>query len=721
MPEIKLTGCAPTPLAHYLKALGILRLLAENEEHGDPEAVGCWQGESLALRTRLDRDGLERFFLEHYQPTPIIAPWNGGSGFYPKDNKAGFNAILESPALRFAAYRDVLRLTAQAVAATGLAESPKEEAKSTFLSRLRAVLPETVLPWLDAAVVLGMERPGYPPLLGTGGNDGRLDFTNNFMQRLVELFSPDTGTPTERTGEWLAGSLFAEATPGLVSRAIGQFSPGRAGGPNAGTGFDAGSLVNPWDFVLMLEGALLFAGAATRRMESNDPVALSYPFTVRTTGSGSGSGNLSDESKSRAEIWMPLWDRWSSLGEIRQLLTEGRVTLGRRPARDGLDFGRAVASLGIDRGINAFQRYGFLMRSGKAYLATPLNRIAVRQRANPQAELTGDLDQYGWLERLRRFGRSEHAPNRIRRLVRQLEDALFNLAQRGERETIQNILCLLGEIDQSIGVSAKGREAVLPMPWLRHPDWVRKADDGSHEFHIAVALAGIAADKLPMRSHLAPVAADSLTWEPGSKLTVWGGGGLCGNLARVLERRLLEADRLGLTDKPLEGTTTFPRADLAAVNAFLARETDDDRIARLLGGLVCVKPLPESVEERTDPDNDFPAPAAFGVLKPMFTRNSILQRVFNLPEDAGLPLPKRIPRLLLTGNSKDVNEALEHAWRRMRIAGIEIPKDSEAPQAAGIDGARLLAALMIPLRHGDLRRISRLLAPSQNQGDNLSV
>jgi CRISPR-associated protein Csx17 len=43
MPNIvHLAGCAPTPLAHYLKALGILRLVAEQK---DENACGYWQGE----------------------------------------------------------------------------------------------------------------------------------------------------------------------------------------------------------------------------------------------------------------------------------------------------------------------------------------------------------------------------------------------------------------------------------------------------------------------------------------------------------------------------------------------------------------------------------------------------------------------------------------------------------------------------------------------------
>jgi len=40
---------------------------------------------------------------------------------------------------------------------------------------------------MDAAIVLLQDRQAYPPVLGTGGNDGRLDFTQNFMQRLLDL------------------------------------------------------------------------------------------------------------------------------------------------------------------------------------------------------------------------------------------------------------------------------------------------------------------------------------------------------------------------------------------------------------------------------------------------------------------------------------------------------------------------------------------------------
>src|SRR5690606_22539753 len=132
------------------------------------------------------------------------------------------------------------------------------DTKAALLAELRAELSDDALAWLDAAVLLTEASPKYPPLLGTGGNDGRLDFTNNFMQRIVTVVDPETGHAREGAAALLALALFGEAQPGIPSAAIGQFAPGMAGGTNQTSGFDAKALVNPWDFILMLEGALLF-------------------------------------------------------------------------------------------------------------------------------------------------------------------------------------------------------------------------------------------------------------------------------------------------------------------------------------------------------------------------------------------------------------------------------------------------------------------------------
>ena len=127
-----------------------------------------------------------------------------------------------------------------------------------------ARFPDEALDWLDAAYVLTTAGAKYPPLLGTGGNDGRLDFSNNFMQSVVLALNLDQ----RRNGDAIShnqvdAALFNEGSPELVrKRSTGFFNPGSVGGANASVGFNDESMTNPWDYVLMFEGVLLFAGAA---------------------------------------------------------------------------------------------------------------------------------------------------------------------------------------------------------------------------------------------------------------------------------------------------------------------------------------------------------------------------------------------------------------------------------------------------------------------------
>ena len=722
MTRIPLPGCAPTPLAGYLKALGVLRLVAEGP---DPEARGYWQGDEFVLESRaLDAAGLERFLLHGYAPTPIVAPWNGGSGFYPKDRKDGIEPLGRAQARRFAPYAEVIGLGFEALAAAGLETSPKDEEKADLLARLRALFPEAALQALDAGVVMAGEDPKYPPLFGTGWNDGRLEFSNNFMQRLVELFYPDSGEPSTVAEQWLPGALWGEPTPGLTKGAIGQFAPGDVGGPNATTGFEApDSLINPWDFVLMLEGGLLFAAAATRRLESHDSAAMSFPFTVRPSRAGSGSGSGQEENSNRAEMWLPLWGRPASYPELRGLLAEGRATLGRRPARDGLDFARSVAGLGVDRGIHAFQRYAFVQRSGKAYLAAPVDRFPVPNRPSEVAGLLADLDRHGFLDRLRGQVRREDAPGRLRSLVRRLEDALYGLARGSQGsatgQRLREVLVLLGRLQAYLGRSPSLRERVPPVPVLR-ADWVVAADDGSPEFRLAAALASLhqsAAGQypaLPMRAFLAPVilAGSRWEWAPESRTAVWGSGALLPNLLAVLDRRLLEWRWREHVGSPFQAGF---RADAGSVAAFLAGETDDDRFAELLPGLALARPpenLPRSEVE------GWPLPAAFGVLKPFFMPGGLLAGKW-LPEgrEQALPDPGPLVAKLVAGTLEGGQGALPTAWRMARGAGLKRPETPGSPPAAEIDPPRLAVALLVPLEarhvHGVLERVYRPVTESE--------
>ena len=361
MPTITLQGCAPIPLAHYLKALGILRLLAEQV---DADVKAAWRNDRLALLTGVSPDALVTFFSRDYCPSPVLAPWNGGSGFYPKDNDEALIAIEKCGIARLASYRSGIASARCELQKLKLKAKPDGDAKALLLQSCRNTFPEDALGWLDAVLVLGQDGPKFPPLLGTGGNDGRLEFTNNFMQRITEVMEPTTGEPMPNSERWLRAALFGDAAPGLAMKApIGQFFPGAAGGANSTSGFDAPSAVNPWDFILMIEGALLFAAASVKRLEVTNVGSLVYPFCVRQAGVGYASAASADEAEARCEMWMPLWDEPTTLAELRAILSEGRAQVRGRAARSGVDFAQAAVTLGVDRGIAAFQRYGFQVRN----------------------------------------------------------------------------------------------------------------------------------------------------------------------------------------------------------------------------------------------------------------------------------------------------------------------------------------------------------------------
>ena len=368
-----LAGCSPTPLAHYLKALGVLRLVAEQH---DGEARGFWRDEVFHLASELDHDGLKAFFLDRYAPTPLVAPWNGGSGFYPKDKKDGIEPLSVAQAARFASYRQAIEAARTLVG--DREERPEGDEKVELLRQARARWRGSLLDWLSAALVLtdGKSAVSYPALLGTGGNDGHLDFTNNQMQRLVELFDVDTGAPREGTERLLDAALFATNVHDLPSFSVGQFYPGAAGGANSGLGFSGHAGVNPWDFVLMLEGAVLLEVAAVRRLDATGLPQAAAPFAVRAQAEGYASAAPTDES-ARGEQWMPLWTRPASHPEVRSLFLEGRMQTGRRRARRALDAARAVSLLGVSRGITSFERFAFTERNGQSNLAVPIGRWPV--------------------------------------------------------------------------------------------------------------------------------------------------------------------------------------------------------------------------------------------------------------------------------------------------------------------------------------------------------
>ena len=731
--DVELAGCTPEPLMAYLKALGILRLVSEQK---DQDAHGWWKNDVFWLRSALDTDGLVRFLVQEYMPTPIIAPWAGGSGFFRKDNKRAVEALRNSSAVRLAKYAAVIKNVQTIVSEERVGDKPKDSDKTRLIRRYRRELPDGVVAWIDAAMVLQENGQGFAPLFGTGGNDGRLDFTQNFMQRIVDLRLHEATPATDQSRLWLAQALFASATT-LRSASVGQFAPGRAGGPNATQGMEGDSTDNPWDFILMMEGALMLAGAAVRRFGIAQSSRAAFPFTVRAVAAGFDSRASKDEDESRGELWLPLWTRPTSAGELRQLFGEGRAEVSGRRARDGADFARAVAGLGVDRGITGFSRLAFLKRSGKAFLAAPLGRFAVVERSG--VDLLREIDL--WLDSFRRAVGAKDAPPRFRAGLRGIDSAIFDFCKYGGATFFQHILIALGTAERELATAERFREKQKLRPLARlSPEWIAAADDGSLEFAVARALASLhdPEHKIgPLRANLEPVdwAKRCRAWAEKERCVVWNAADLATNLANVLQRRIMDGARAGCKSLPLESRFAAP---LDAIAAFLDGDLDDERIEDLTWGVMLVRG--EGDNQSRDrkgavlQDQRSPTPG-YGSLVP---RNYALLKLLYLPRplvgdryrgklrwrlaregESGIVIRPE-PRILPLLRAGRIGEACGIAVRRLRVSGLP---PMPGPDARGVTrddewselcvdprrGTRLAAAMLLPVFSRCIDHLVRLI------------
>jgi CRISPR-associated protein Csx17 len=704
--KILLRGCAPEPLIHYLKALGIMRLVAEQL---DPEVRGAWTADGFLLETEKTEDELIEFFLNKYRPTPIVSPWNNSSGFYPKDKKqkefverlCGFESV------RFDEFRKTVEKARELVGAR--TEAPKDDEKAAMLRRARCIFPESALAWLDAAFVLGTDKPDYLPLLGSGGNDGRFDFTVNLFEKWLTVL-PDTGLTEKQlklSREQLRAALFQYPVR-LEKAAVGQFHPGGAGGANASQGVSGGALVNPWDFIFNLEGSLMLASATVRQLQAGARSRASFPFTAAS--STIGYGTATDGEKIRAEMWLPIWSRSTAYVEIAHIFREGRVQFssGTRRPRSGFDFARAVAGLGVDRGIEAFQRYAFIERNGQANLATPLGVFKVKER--PLASMISEFDR--WFDNLRRaVSDAKKTPPRFVRVAKNIEEASFKLCADGTADSLREVFLALGEAERELSNGQKFCEekSLPPLGNLRR-NWSIKTDDKSEEFEIARALASIIDEKglHSIRENLEPVEYKTgrFVWSPGSTSAVWGAGDLAENLSQVLQRRSVDARSGGLPHPPLQSKRF---ASLGSIAAFLNSQTDDERIEDYLFALNLIewRNIEPSAPAKKELTTNLPR--IYALLKLLFLPGGKFARA----NDGEIKHEPSIVPMLRAGR---ISDALETAERRLKSSGLmPLTSDLYYPES---EGARLAAALLIPIDQTAIDEIAGLiLRQSENDLD----
>ncbi|WP_158542968.1 type I-G CRISPR-associated protein Cas8g1/Csx17 [Phytoactinopolyspora halophila] len=720
MPELPLAGYRGTPLGSYLWSLGTLRAVSRLF---DSDARGAWRGGQFILHSRFDDvDKLVAEFERAFEPAPVISPWNKEAGFASSTGTkaALLDWVRTSDDPRLGALRRTI------AAAESVVDRARERGwggsgsdfwdkkyKPKVIQMCRNEFPDEALPWLDVATTLTQDaKIAFSRLLGTGGVFGRQELSSTYLARVQTVLTH------ESSQEWLRSLLTGSETIPYLRDPVGQFDPGRAGGIHSSPfeKKDEAGFANPWAFILTLEGVLLLASAVVRRHGAEyDDAAL--PFQVR--GTTSAFATATDGETVHGEFWAPLWSDPLDLAAVEHLLSEGRADWRGKPARSGLDFARAVANLGVDRGIDTFERFIFADRFGQNPFAVPAGRVAVQRR--PGVELLAGLDR--WLRDVDRSRSSRGVAAEIHRL----EDALFTHASSGSLNDLVDVFVALGRCHEAVARSGHARGRTRPLI-LRDGRAIayalQPAVDDDAQLRVALALATAHDPKQPptlggIRPYVSPVVDDH-------GRPAWSERPAPASLAAGLIPALGVAARYRSMPRPNDDTTesevapavrgarivhTYGMRALAEdVFRLATGHLDEVRTAELLAGFLTVDwstaQLSPPARRRT---------TSTGGLDFMLPFSS--DQHLDVPNEDGTTSPTLLrpgrawPAQLRAGRSTDV---LRDAARRLRISGVP---GVVTPAPTNIESDRLAACLMLAVSDRDrlasLARISTI--PSERK------
>lgn len=681
-----LEGIRPDTLGGYFKGLGVLRAVAQHY----PSARGRWtESRVFELDSPLKTpDEVVHLFLDRWHPSPFFTPWNKDAGFLRSGKAGEIGKALEkieaatSPALAYVQHcLKELR--------TILATMPEGwEADEQSFSLLRSRLPERALPGFDAVLCLASretlsELAAFSaPLFVSGGCDARMDFSSAYNQRICAVLpTVSWGTKHRQESEaWLREALFGIPSGLRYSKTGGHFYPASSERLNSGQGpsqrssktFTGDPHSSPWDYILAVEGLLLFTGAASRRLGAQLVTLAAFPFTAP-----------SRVARER-EVWLPTWRRLTSLQELSVVISRGRASVSGRAAVSGADFARAVAGYGVDRGFGIFLRFRIGAPDGRTHISVRQGEFLVGS-APGLARLLDGLDP--WL-------RQRWFPQDLKYGVEQaLEEALL---QPGNPIRVQGLLSSIGRAELAISRNSELRKRVRPAPWLAR-EWEQLTSDGTMEYEIAAAVTSHLADGHipPFRCHIAAVERKgyALAWAKERHVECWGGLDLNRDLAEILRRRCLLT--VAGSGNPFRCARSAP---LRAVTAFLIGQVNYKRLADLILGLALLGWPPVAPIPHTETGSTILPDVLYGTLKVLLSPTCVgaLENNRRFPEPVAL---------LLSGHPE---RALIAARRRLQSLGRR-PLDFPAESAVSVQ--RLAAALLIPISWAETRKLAFRVAP----------
>lgn len=721
-------------LLSYLAALGTFRVLASQK---DKTARMHWEDGTPVITTTLTEEEFANFFLTEYAPSPIISPWNGGNPLFrdkenillimnSKDNR--FECIQNSITLMYKSYFNVIekycepdegkenstskRLNEMRIelcsildtnglcVLTGqIAENIDEitsyfasketkikkelvgeqnkQIKSELIDHLRASLPNEAIYWIDAnAAISSDKKMHFSPLLLSGGNDGNLDLSTQFIEHLSSIIFKSEDSLSEN---WLLSSCFGAQNDVkmITGKSTGYLDSHGVGGMNSTPASDK-KLLNPWTYVLALEGTLMFACSIVRRMDSivDRPTA---PFSIKAGSPVGHSSSTDGESLSKGELWLPHWRGSVGLYELNRLFSEGRIEWNGKQSHNGIDTVRAAATLGTERGIQAFERFAILERRGQSNSALRVDRIFTAEL--PEVKLTSQLDS--WINSLSGINLSSvsFCKYQIERSIYELSRCPSNSALRAS--LLADYLSSVAMAEVALGrINLREREKVWPIRYLNPNEWIDYLQDNTPEMRIAIGLASLhdrakAKRALTLANYFRPIELDNgriKGWrEKGTLISGIGSLKFSELMANLLAKRVL--DVLNLGDEKSESKMsqkgilvgfkygmTVPIEDI--LNLYFG-SLDEERIARITSGLLLLDWSKLDYNRLQESNKSISSNYSY-----LPTEWCILVRFFD-----HLPVNDRV-RLTSSSNwgshfqSNKIDELLSDALQRLKIAGL---------------------------------------------------
>lgn len=599
------------------------------------------------------------------------------------------------------------------------------------LALWQASAAEKDLELLNAHVVPAA-RVNFNPLLGSGGNAGKRDFSDGWKRavqaigqtsdvtfNIFELKCLLVGEPVSKMIEKLnAACWFSDANKLYNS---GQ-RPYREGA------------ISPWAMALACEGLMFFAGSSSRRLGSRARAVGAFPFVTRSAAAR-GAGEAGHDL---AEVWTPIWERPMTLPEVIALFSRGRAETGGRGVLTPSAFATAIVQRGVDAGIAEFRRFilgrttsantfeprfagvFYIRNSGPMTQPQRATCTVMQELLSLIGQFVGPLGDRKTGQRWRYVGLRGGIEEGMLRLAESPSDS------EAAHALLDSVVSALDRIDRN---KAFREQSVawkpLPLDWL--PTLI--GDEGpSTEARLALALVSSFPSDRPFaryRFGVSPRGRQFIHPSQTPKQWVWRSVlPLSRVLSEVLYRRTLDWEAVPESKEPVRLGVPASAADL---NCWLSGHVDDDLIACWLSrfALFDWRVIPHHVKSLVSRDSTVDAVngtlCLLGLLQPLFDLRAVspLNAPASnlLPDESGARTPAAARRVLGLLRAGDVAAAVRMAATRYSMANVPLVRHDVPWTCRDVD--RLTASLLFPVLNRERSVLAaRWLRPQRKQGES---